>query len=145
MTQATQKAPQASKYEDVALKVLKAHGFRITMPRVQVVRALADASKALSAYAIHEKIIGGGGKIDVVSVYRILETLKECDLIHHVATTDGYVPRMLSGQVILVVAPDGEVREIDAGDPIQSAILDAAIVAGFTGRVSQLRIEVALS
>ena len=62
------------------------------MPRVQVVRALADTNKALSAYAIHEKIINSGGKIDVVSVYRILGTLEEVGLIHHIGIVDGYFP-----------------------------------------------------
>ena len=62
------------------------------MPRVQVVRALADSTKALSAYAIHEKIVSSGGKIDVVSVYRILSTLEEVGLIHHIVIVDGYFP-----------------------------------------------------
>jgi len=85
--------PTAAKvYEEHSLRELRAAGFRITMPRVQVIRALADTSKALSAYAIHEKIISGGGKIDVVSVYRILSTLQEVGLIHHIGIVDGYFP-----------------------------------------------------
>lgn len=83
---------EASTYEDYCLAELRAGGFRITMPRVQVIRALADTKQALSAYAIHEKIISGGGKIDVVSVYRILATLQEVGLIHHVGIVDGYFP-----------------------------------------------------
>ena len=79
-------------YEDHSLKELRNAGYRITMPRVQVIRALADTSRALSAYAIHEKIISGGGKIDVVSVYRILSTLQEVGLIHHIGVVDGYFP-----------------------------------------------------
>ena len=55
---------EAKVYEEHSLKELRNAGYRITMPRVQVIRALADTTKALSAYAIHEKIIGGGGKID---------------------------------------------------------------------------------
>lgn len=83
---------QARSFEDLSLRQLRANGFRITMPRVQVIRALADTSRALSAYAIHEKIIGSGGKIDVVSVYRILGTLQEIGLIHHIGIVDGYFP-----------------------------------------------------
>src|SRR5205085_7033977 len=83
---------EAKAYEEHSLKELRAAGYRITMPRVQVIRALADTKKALSAYAIHEKIISGGGKIDVVSVYRILSTLQEVGLMHHIGVVDGYFP-----------------------------------------------------
>jgi len=89
-TQATPE--QAKSFEDLALRQLRAYGYRITMPRVQVVRALADTCQALSAYAIHEKIIESKGKIDVVSVYRILDTLQEIGLIHHIGIVDGYFP-----------------------------------------------------
>lgn len=82
----------AQRYEEHALTELRSAGYRITMPRVQVIRALADAEVAVSAYAIHEKIIKAGGKIDVVSVYRILSTLLELCLIHHVGLVNGYFP-----------------------------------------------------
>ena len=64
------------------------------MPRVQVIRALADTRVALTAYMVHDIIIKGGGKIDVVSVYRILDTLQEIKLIHHVGIANGYFPRL---------------------------------------------------
>jgi Fur family transcriptional regulator, zinc uptake regulator len=79
-------------YEEHALQQLRAAGFRITMPRVQVIRALAESKKALSAYAIHGVITASQGRIDVVSVYRILSTLQEVGLIHHVGVADGYIP-----------------------------------------------------
>jgi len=83
---------EARLYEEHALTELRVAGYRITMPRVQVIRALGDTHIALSAYAIHEKIINAGGKIDVVSVYRILSTLQEIGLIHHIGVVDGYFP-----------------------------------------------------
>ncbi|MHB8635726.1 MAG: transcriptional repressor, partial [Fimbriimonadaceae bacterium] len=64
-------------YEEHCLQELRLAGYRITMPRIQVIRALADTSVALSAYAIHERIMESGGRIDVVSVYRILATLQQ--------------------------------------------------------------------
>src|SRR5208283_2418532 len=79
-------------YEEHCLQELRASGFRITMPRIQVIRALADATTAMSAYAIHERIIETGGRIDVVSVYRILATLQQVGLIHHIGIVDGYFP-----------------------------------------------------
>lgn len=108
---------RATVYEDHCIAALRTAGFRITMPRVQVIRALANATVALSAYAIHEKIVESGGKIDVVSVYRILETLQEVGLIHHVGIADGYVPAHQdtssegdASQLVLVEGT-GEVRE----------------------------------
>lgn len=83
---------QARSFEELSLRQLRAYGFRITMPRVQVIRVLAESNRALSAYAIHEKIIASKGKIDVVSVYRILGTLQEIGLIHHIGIVDGYFP-----------------------------------------------------
>lgn len=61
------------------------------MPRIQVIRGLADSDVALSAYGVHEKIVKAGGRIDVVSVYRILSTLMEVGLIHHIGILDGYI------------------------------------------------------
>ncbi|MCO5298151.1 MAG: transcriptional repressor [Fimbriimonadaceae bacterium] len=57
-----------------------------------MIRALGQSNRALSAYEIHEAIVDGGGKIDVVSVYRILATLLETGLIHHIGVVDGYLP-----------------------------------------------------
>ncbi|MCW5937193.1 MAG: transcriptional repressor [Fimbriimonadaceae bacterium] len=75
----------------MAIDRLKYHGFRITMPRIQVIRTLARVERPLSAYGIHEEIVTNGGRIDVVSVYRILATLVEVGLVHHIGIVDGYI------------------------------------------------------
>lgn len=116
-------------YEEMSIVALRNAGYRITMPRVQVIRALADSTKALSAYAIHEKILAGGGKIDVVSVYRILSTLEEVGLIHHVGIADGYFPsRIADGgsrhSAVFVDAESEHAREIKLPDSLLEAIAD---------------------
>jgi Fe2+ or Zn2+ uptake regulation protein len=83
---------EAKAYEAHCLTELRAAGYRITMPRVQVIRALANSHVALSAYAIHARILELDGKIDVVSIYRIVATLQEVGLIHHIGVVDGYFP-----------------------------------------------------
>jgi Fe2+ or Zn2+ uptake regulation protein len=108
---------EAKTYEEHALQILRNSGYRITMPRVQVIRALGDTNRALSAYAIHEKIISGGGKIDVVSVYRILSTLQEVGLIHHIGVVDGYFPCRMQDCLgkrseVLVCETSGTVHEL---------------------------------
>lgn len=129
-------AEEARNYEEQALKVLRTAGYRITMPRVQVIRALADTTKALSAYAIHEKIINGGGKIDVVSVYRILSTLQEVGLIHHIGVVDGYFPCRMSDcngkrSEVMVCENTGNVMELSLPDSIVQAIEEQAQKFGF--------------
>jgi len=135
-------------YEDHALRELRTAGYRITMPRVQVIRALADTNTALSAYAIHEKIISSGGKIDVVSVYRILATLQEVGLIHHIGVVDGYFPCRLPGShgkrsEVVVCEPNLQVMEIELPEAIIEAINDQAKQHGFN--VTSIKVEVTSS
>lgn len=135
----------AKVYEESALKELRSAGYRITMPRVQVIRALADTKKALSAYAIHEKIISSGGKIDVVSVYRILSTLQEVGLIHHIGVVDGYFPcRMENCQgkrsEVMVCDETGDVMELTLPQAVVDAIEEQAKENGFDP--STIKVEV---
>ena len=131
-------APRTSvqAYEDNALKELRNAGYRITMPRVQVIRALGDTDKALSAYAIHDKIVSSGGKIDVVSVYRILTTLQEVGLIHHIGVVDGYFPCRIANcsqrrSEVVVEENTGSVVELAMPKSIIEAIEEQARAAGF--------------
>lgn len=77
-------------FEDRAIEVLKSKGYRITMPRLQVLRTLHESEKPLNAQAIHERIVGQGDRIDVVSIYRILAALNEVNLVHHIGVVDAY-------------------------------------------------------
>lgn len=87
-----------TEYERVAVDRLKEAGHRITMPRLQVIRVLADSSRALSAQDIHARVSETGGRMDVVSVYRTLSTLSEAHLVHHVGAVDGYLACAVGGQ-----------------------------------------------
>lgn len=136
---------EAKAYEEHSLRELRSAGYRITMPRVQVIRALADTKKALSAYAIHEKIISGGGKIDVVSVYRILSTLQEVGLIHHIGVVDGYFPCRMENchgkrSEVLVCEDTGDVFELRLPDTIIEALEQQARESGFDA--STIKVEI---
>lgn len=136
---------EAKAYEEHSLRELRAAGYRITMPRVQVIRALGDTTMALSAYAIHEKIISGGGKIDVVSVYRILSTLQEVGLIHHVGVVDGYFPCRLTDctgkrSEVLVCEQTNEVSELKLPSEVIEIIERQAREQGFEANV--IKVEV---
>lgn len=110
-------ADSSSGFEHRALERLREAGCRITMPRVQVIRVLAEADRALNAYAIHERVTGGGGRMDIVSVYRTLDTLMEHGLVHHLGVVNGYLACGLedhhhSVSEHLVCRSCGAVREI---------------------------------
>lgn len=135
----------ARNYEEHSLKELRNAGYRITMPRVQVIRALADTTKALSAYAIHEKIINSGGKIDVVSVYRILSTLQEVGLIHHIGIVDGYFPCRMTDchgkrSEVVVDETSGTVTELVLPDSIVEAIERQIQEAGY--EAASIKVEI---
>lgn len=136
---------QAKKFEERALEILKEAGFRITMPRVQVIRALAETNRALSAYAIHERIIGKSGRIDVVSVYRILSTLQAVGLVHHIGVVDGYYPCRAGADHVhdtehLVCEECGCVEEIPASQSSAKSVQAKAANTGF--RPTEVKIEV---
>jgi Fe2+ or Zn2+ uptake regulation protein len=135
----------ARAYEEEALGVLRSAGYRITMPRVQVIRALADTKKALSAYAIHEKIVTIGGKIDVVSVYRILSTLQEVGLIHHVGVVDGYFPCRIENRngkrsEVFVDDESGDVLELQLPEAVAKLIEQQCAELKFEG--TNIKVEV---
>jgi Fe2+ or Zn2+ uptake regulation protein len=132
-------------YEEHSLKELRNAGYRITMPRVQVIRALGDTTKALSAYAIHEKIINSGGKIDVVSVYRILSTLQEVGLIHHIGIVDGYFPCRMTDchgkrSEVVVDETSGSVTELVLPTSIVEAIERQLQEAGY--EAASIKVEI---
>lgn len=132
-------------FESRAVSVLKARGFRITTPRLLVIRALASSNRTLTAYAIHDEITRSGGKIDVVSVYRILTTLGESGLVHRIGVTDGFAacrqPHEHHGAVQhLVCSECGTVTELDLGPRLRDQALDQARESGFSA--SEMRVEV---
>jgi len=132
-------------FEENAVTHLKQAGFRITMPRIQVIRALATTKSALSAYEIHEKILEDGGRIDVVSVYRILNTLQEVGLIHKVGVANGYFPSLKGpssekSSLIIFENPSELVHELDFPSDLAEKIRGVASSAGFTPQAIKIEI-----
>jgi Fe2+ or Zn2+ uptake regulation protein len=137
--------PDVTDYEIRAIKELRKRGLRVTMPRVQVIRALATSSRALSPYQLHSAIHEAGGRIDVVSVYRILATLVDIGLAHHIGIVDGYLACHLEGghglqSEHLVCRSCGEVTE--AAVPEEALGAATRQIAGMGFRIEELKIEV---
>lgn len=136
---------EVDRYEATALSRLKELGLRVTGPRRLVLRALAASRRPLGAYQIKEKVAEHGGKVDVVSVYRILSGLTEVGLVHHIGSVDGYLA--CSGMHTgahqtehLICTKCGCVEEIPIPSSAISEIGVSAARIGFSP--SQTRVEV---
>jgi Fur family zinc uptake transcriptional regulator len=73
------------------LGVLREHGYRITMPRRQVLKVLAEAECPLSPYEIQEVLRQQGKHLNHVTIYRVLELLCALNLAHKVLLAGGFV------------------------------------------------------
>lgn len=132
-------------FEADAIREMKQSGLRITLPRVQVVRILTLADRPLSAYQIHQEIVANGAKVDVVSVYRILETLLKLNLIHHIGLTNGYMACRLedaheSEAEHIVCSECGKVTELQMPATILQETMSQLVNLGYS--LIQARLEV---
>ena len=85
--QGPDKAKQLDDYLERCMDLLKDSGSRVTSTRRAVMRCLAEAPQALSPKAILElmKSNPNSPAIDLVTIYRILNTFAQLGLIHQVA------------------------------------------------------------
>ncbi|MCW5828578.1 MAG: transcriptional repressor [Deltaproteobacteria bacterium] len=79
-----------SNFVESALHSLKQSGFRLTEQRRAVLEVLANARIPLTPTEVHQRIKGRGRSMDLVSVYRILETFEQNGLVHHVLAGNTY-------------------------------------------------------
>jgi len=132
-------------FEDLALAALRDAGFRVTMPRVQVIRTLGDSNKPLTANEIHARIGQSGGRIDAVSVYRILSTLQSVGAVHRIGVVDAFYACGLDAEQVhdtqhFVCESCGCVTEVDLPDPAARSVNDEARKVGFM--TQEIRLEV---
>ena len=88
----------SERYVSVAVGRLKSYGLRVTKPRLRVIQRLSETDHPVSTNDIYEGILADGGKIDMVSVYRILSALHELGLVHHVGVVNAYMPCQLDDE-----------------------------------------------
>ncbi|MFM7468876.1 MAG: Fur family transcriptional regulator [Vampirovibrionales bacterium] len=80
-----------SEYMHRSLEVLKQNQFRITRPRKLILRVLDEAEVPLSVYEIHDYLTTKlQEKMDVVSVYRVVDCLLENHLVHNIMSANKY-------------------------------------------------------
>jgi Fe2+ or Zn2+ uptake regulation protein len=73
-----------SSHDDDIAAALKGQGIRVTQARRSVYQALSASNEPLSASHLDEALRAGGISIDLVTVYRTLDTLERCGLITRV-------------------------------------------------------------
>lgn len=134
----------ANSFHERAMAALRSHGLRVTGPRQEVVRVLAETDRALSPYEIHGRVLERGGRLDVVSVYRILQAFSELGLVHHLGAVDGYMPCTLQHQAHhsqhVICDRCHRVVEVDPPDPAVAQALALVEREGFAN--GQVRIEI---
>ena len=85
-------------YTQYALKKLKGDHFKITRPREMIVRLLDKSERALTPYEMRDYLNGKKIKADVVTIYRVLETLEKLSLAHKVLAFGGYIACNMNNQ-----------------------------------------------
>jgi Fur family transcriptional regulator, ferric uptake regulator len=78
-------------YSRYAIGALKKAGYKITQQRQTIIKLLAKTDKALSPYDMREALKKQKYEADVVTIYRILETLEKLSLVHKVLAVNGYI------------------------------------------------------
>ncbi len=123
-------------FEQFALERIQQNGFRITNTRVQVIRILAKATYSLTAYQVHELVKAEGNRIDVVSIYRILDFLHDLDLVFKVGIAAGYFPKRLAAEkniptFVFIDQDSNTIQELPLPDSVIHLIRTEASKAGF--------------
>lgn len=132
-------------FEDRCIMALRAAGFRITMPRIAILRVLEESPRALDAQGIHDLLKARGDRVDLVSVYRTLHTLLEVGLVHHLGVVDAYSACMFAGEhdgqaQHFVCETCGQVTEFLMPSETEARIARQVEDSGF--RPKSLRVEI---
>jgi Fur family zinc uptake transcriptional regulator len=135
----------AEQFESRALERLRVLGMRLTGPRRTVLRVLAETRRPLGAYQIREAVQAAGGRVDVVSVYRILAGLVEAGLAHRIGMVDGYLACSASHAgdhqtEHLICRSCGCVEEIPIPQSALSEIGVAGSRQGFLGQATRVEV-----
>jgi Fe2+ or Zn2+ uptake regulation protein len=74
-----------------SIRALRAKGYKVTQPRKQVLKVLAEAEKPVSPYDIQKILQEKGQHLNHVTIYRILDLFCLLDLAHRILLLGGFV------------------------------------------------------
>ncbi len=84
-------------YKHFALEKLQEAGYKLTRPRKLVIDLLSKNKKVLTPYEMRDTFKKRKVNADVVTIYRILETLEKLSLVHKVLALNGYSACAVTG------------------------------------------------
>ena len=89
----TSSSPDVEKVLDRAHAICVEQGAKLTDKRRGILKVVLESAEPLSAYQVADQYRNHHGKtLSVMSVYRMLNFLKENDLVHRLETTNQYLP-----------------------------------------------------
>lgn len=74
-----------------SIRLLRNRGYKVTMPRKQVLKVLAEAQKPVSPYDIQKILQQEGEHLNAVTIYRVLDLFCLLNLAHKVFSSGGFV------------------------------------------------------
>ncbi|MFP6870683.1 MAG: Fur family transcriptional regulator [Nitrospinota bacterium] len=119
-------------------------GARLTRIRRSVLAFVWESHAPVGAYGILERLNAEGGRSAPITVYRALDFLMSCGLVHRLASLNAYtgcgVPGQPHGAHFLICTDCGAAAELH--DPeIDRAILRGAEEAGFSVKAPVVEVQ----
>ncbi|NQY81290.1 MAG: transcriptional repressor [Candidatus Caenarcaniphilales bacterium] len=74
-----------------AIKKLKDNDFKQTKSRIDILNVLSEHDEALSPYQIQDLLKEKGKSYSAITIYRVLETFMNINIIHKVHSINGYM------------------------------------------------------
>lgn len=95
--------------------LLKSRGLKTTQPRVIVLQALQENARPMTPQEISSELKRRGRPLNIVTIYRVLESLEEVHLVHRYQCRGGYgaclLPGKLGHHVLAHCATCGSIHE----------------------------------
>lgn len=115
------------------MRTLQENGYRLTQPRLAVIKILSDSDRALEASTIFELARIGYASLSLVSVYRTLEKMEELGLITRVHRNEhchAFVAGLEGHQHLLICENCGKIHYF-SGDDIHELIGKVETLSGY--------------
>jgi Fe2+ or Zn2+ uptake regulation protein len=129
-----------AEFDDILIAALRAHGHRVTAPRLTVYRHLMSQDGHLTAEQLHRDLVARTPSLSPATVYATLDLLAELGLIRRVSTPRGaalFDTRIVAHHHLLCRSCDAI---IDVEAPVSTVGARAAAAAvGFTVEHSELQ------
>ncbi|NSW51495.1 MAG: transcriptional repressor [Anaerolineae bacterium] len=115
------------------IKALQDNGYRLTQPRLAVIKVLAQSDQALDASTLHEKASEEYPALSLVSVYRTLEKMEDLHLVTRVHRNEhchAFVAGLEGHQHLMICEQCGKVYYF-SGDDIHGLIEKVEAFSGY--------------